>query len=965
MSVTLPQTRYGLFTLTSKAFRQTLTKSPSTILQEKIAEQLTPLAQIDKSSTVFENMKPEPGNFLPVIRLIEKQAEKKLHQTCLVYAQQKISFFELNQHANRVARYLQYIGVKKNQYVPVCIDKSIEMMIAMLAIFKTGATYVPLDPAHPADRIEFMLNDLQATLVFTTSITRKSLGAHAGKVIEIFESDSAAIGKQPAENISVSIRPDDVAYVIYTSGSTGRPKGVMVEQAAMYNYMVNSSTKFIHENENLYGSYIHLSNTFDASLTSLFMPMLAGKAAVISSTSGSEAFNDENFLKYAPYDFLNVTPAHLDFLAATVTDPQNWATRRLVIGGEALYTGHFDFFAENNVPLEIINLYGPTEATIGCTTYGFWLSDLKNQSNEIPIGAPIGETTIYLLQQEGDVVKIANTGEICIGGKNLAKGYLNRDELTRDKFIENPIQDSNCPLLYKTGDLGKWLPDGNLAYCGRIDNQVKISGYRIELGEIESVVNLMPFVNNSCVVATGDSDKKLICFVLPQYDKILAEIGATNTGSINAYLPSIEGDSDRVQTWLQSRLNTYLEERLPKYMVPGSFVVVNKFPLSSSGKIDRKALMSVRLPATRNVHPGRLPNSVEGTLIEVWQKVLGVDDVQVADNFFALGGNSVQAARMFNLLRKHLNLQVPISSLLKYPTVEGLATLFTSTVDTTLWDIVVPFRTEGSKPPLFLIHGGAGSVLFYKSLADLLPNDQPVYGIKPRGIDGIEPPINSIKEMARWYIEKIKTIQKTGPYYIGGYCFGASVAVEIASQLQQKGEQVAFLSSINGISPSYLRRQIGVPISFIRESLTRIPKHLKSNVPVIKAVCKEAVFMLKCVKAYIISTTRWKLLPLLSIKFNLPLPAHLAKDYYFVNNSNMGLRHQLIPYAGNLTIFKSPNMFDDDLLGWQEHVIGEIRLHEIPGDHENRMEIFREPFVNDFAKKFAVTLNEAQIEAIA
>ncbi|MCY7420816.1 MAG: alpha/beta fold hydrolase, partial [Chitinophagaceae bacterium] len=517
---------------------------------------------------------------------------------------------------------------------------------------------------------------------------------------------------------------------------------------------------------------------------------------------------------------------------------------------------------------------------------------------------------------------------------------------------------------YKTGDLGKWLPDGNLAYCGRIDNQVKISGYRIELGEIESVVNAMPFVNNSCVVATGESDKKLVCFVLPQFDKILAETGATSTGNSNTSILSNEGDLDNVQNWLQSRLTTYLEERLPIYMVPRSFVVVSKFPLSSSGKIDRKALMSVRLTDTRSKQPGRVPNSLEGILIEVWQKVLGQNEVQVNDNFFELGGNSVQAARMFNLLRKQFNRQVPLSSLLKYPTVEGLATLFTSTVDATLWDIVVPFRTEGLKPPLFLIHGGAGSVLFYKSLADLLPNDQPVYGIKPRGIDGKEPPINSIKKMARLYIKKIKAIQNKGPYYIGGYCFGASIAVEIASQLQQNGEKVAFLSSINGISPSYVRKEVGVRSSFIKESVTRFHQHAK-NASVIKAAATEAVFILKCVKAYSVSTICWKVLPGISMTFNLPLPYGLAKNYYLANNTDMGLSHQPTPYHGSLILFKSPNLFHDDLLGWQEHIVGDIRMHEISGDHENRMEIFKEPFVYDFAKKFASCLYEAQIAAIA
>ena len=903
----------------------------------------------------------QQNTFAPIISLIEKQVESKLQQTAFIYGQQQITFFELNQRANQVARYLQQNGVQKNQFIPVCIDRSIEMMIAMLAIFKVNATYVPFDPAHPKDRIAYMLNDLQATHLFATATTRQKLGSYGGQVIEVFEKDSGAIGKLDGENLSIPIHINDVAYVIYTSGSTGRPKGVMVEQGAMFNYMVNSSTRFIHDNNNPFGSYIHLSNTFDASLTSLFMPMLAGKSAVISSTSGSDAFNDENFLKYAPYDFLNITPAHLDFLVATVTDPKNWATQRLVIGGEALHTGHFDFFVENKVPLEIINLYGPTEATIGCTTYGFWLSDIKNQSREIPIGLPIDKTAIYLLQHSDEGLVESNSGEICIGGLTLAKGYLNQDDLTNEKFIDNPVKNTSSPRLYKTGDLGKWLPDGNLAYCGRIDNQVKISGYRIELGEIESVVNSMQYVNNCCVVAQGESVKKLVCFILPLYEKIIEEVEGFCIHDSDIAAQATDKSNEKIHQWLQSEIVTCLSERLPKYMVPVSYIFLKQLPLSSSGKIDRNALLTLQSKVLQRSIPSRSTTQPEQALIKIWLTVLGVKNIQVNDNFFELGGNSIQVAQMFNLVRRHFGHQLPLSTLLKAPTVEQLAELLSKKTDVNSNDILVPFKTKGTKPPLFLMHAGAGDILFYKELADILPDDQPVYAIMSQGMDGIKPPVNSIEKMASLYLKKIKAVQSRGPYFLGGYCFGATLAVEMANQLKLNGEKVAFLANINGISPSYIRKKVAVKSSARKESAQRIQAHLNNNVSLVTSIGGEVIFRLKCLKAYMVNVLYWKTMATVLIKINLPLPIRYAKDYYFFNNDAMLQKHKLKSYSGDMIIFRSAIFDMEPQLGWEDQIDGKITVNLISGDHSDRRQILNHPFVTELAQKVQEYLFKAQV----
>jgi amino acid adenylation domain-containing protein len=454
--------------------------------------------------------------------LFEEQVLKTPGNTAVVFKDQQLTYKQLNERANQLAHYLKGKGVKEELFVPLLLDRGVEMLIAVLGVLKAGGAFVPMDPNYPSERIGFMLADTDAKIAITNQNNKLHLQAAAGIEIIVLDNDDS-INLQPITDLPANVGFHNLAYVIYTSGSTGKPKGVMIEHGCLLNYLLNSKAKYISDDQNGAGSFVHLSYTFDASLTAMFMPLLAGKLIVIGSKHSIEVFEDDNLEKYAPYDFIKATPAHLELLGNTIrkNGDENWLTNKLVVGGEALHPGHLAPFVDKGVDVEIINEYGPTEATVGCCTYNFKaVSDRQRIKNGISIGSPIDNTQIYILDESEHLVPVGSAGEICIGGAGVARGYLKRPELSTLKFIKNPFIENDSGRLYKTGDLGRWLNDGNIEYIGRKDDQVKILGYRLELGEIESAVNNLKYVSSSCVVVKQDNDniKKLACYYVADYD---------------------------------------------------------------------------------------------------------------------------------------------------------------------------------------------------------------------------------------------------------------------------------------------------------------------------------------------------------------------------------------------------------------------------------------------------------------
>lgn len=502
-----------------------------------------------------------------LIDLFLEHVAKGPDKIALVYQDEKLSFRQLNERANQLAHYLRQKGVKGETLVPLCIERSIEMMVAILGIMKAGGVYVPIDPDVPPQRIEFLLEDIGVNIVIAGARSKaKLLGVKSQLDIISFRDDQHDIERMPLENPTNKVEPHHLAYIIYTSGSTGLPKGVMVEHKSIYNYLLNSREKFIKEGGNGSGTFIHIPYTFDASLKSIFTPLVSGKLAVISSEPSPFVFEDENLHRYAPYDFIQLTPAHLDFFYAEFKNKYNKPiTGKVSIGGEALYLSHFDPLIDKKATLEVINEYGPTETVVACTGYYFNFGVDIGLPRSLPIGKPINNVQIYLLDEDLSQIQPGEEGEICVGGVQVARGYLNQPELTKMKFIPNPFSDNENDKIYKTGDIGRLLPDGNIEYVGRKDTQVKIRGYRIELGEIESVLIQSKDIKNVVVEAPENKqgDKQLVAYIVPN------------------------------GTFDKQVILAYLKDKLPSHLIPERLIEMKSLPLTPNGKIDRKALLSI------------------------------------------------------------------------------------------------------------------------------------------------------------------------------------------------------------------------------------------------------------------------------------------------------------------------------------------------------------------------------------
>ncbi|MBZ5509515.1 MAG: amino acid adenylation domain-containing protein, partial [Acidobacteriia bacterium] len=482
-------------------------------------------------------------------------------KTALVCGKQELSYQELYDKSRDLALYLRSLGVKPESVVGLCLERSLDMMVGLLGILQAEGAYLPLDPEFSEERLAYMLEDSQAAVILTQERLQSKLSALAKKDAHVIALDrqwpeiSDTVAALKAKNVQLQqqVKPHHLAYVIYTSGSTGRPKGVMVEHKSLVNYLTYCINNYASPEDNVYASFLHFPLTFDASITSLFTPLLIGKAIDVNPKDNLDTFNDGEFLNQG-YDFIKLTPAHLLLLRSNSSNiPEEYFQKKnlFVVGGEALTHDHVDFLNLPNVDIEIVNEYGPTEATVGCATSRFSIGKSRQETSKscesITIGTPIANTQIYILDQHNNVQPIGVPGELHIAGDGLARGYLNRPELTGEKFVANPFAPGT--RMYKTGDLARWLEDGNIQYLGRIDTQVKIRGFRIELGEIEACLNQHPGIEDSVVIAQGEEgDKQLIAFYRAKDSRAeqIVELG-------------------------QEELRGHLLRSLPEYMAPAGF----------------------------------------------------------------------------------------------------------------------------------------------------------------------------------------------------------------------------------------------------------------------------------------------------------------------------------------------------------------------------------------------------------
>jgi amino acid adenylation domain-containing protein len=583
--------------------------------------------------------------------LFEEQVIRTPDHVAVVCTDQYLTYAQLNTRANQLAHYLRSLEVKSETLVGICVERSLEMLVGILGILKAGGAYVPLDPAYPQERIAFMLEDTQAPVLLTQARLVDRLPDSQAQIV-CLDSDWGTIAQFSEDNPESPPTPENLAYVIYTSGSTGKPKGTLIFHRGLVNYLCWCAQAYkVDQGE---GSLVHSSIAFDATITGLFAPLLVGsKVELLPEDLGIEALSTALRTK-SNYSLIKITPAQLELLAQQLpAETASNRTNAFIIGGENLTAQHVSFWQNSASETALVNEYGPTETVVGCCVY--WVSSGKHSSGSIPIGRPIANTQIYLLDRNLQPVPTGIPGEIYIGGAGVARGYLNRPEFTAERFIPNPFSSpsTSASRLYKTGDLAQFLPDGTIEYLGRMDHQVKIRGFRIELGEIETVLCQHPDVQQAVVIDREDTpgDKRLIAYLVPT----------------PATFPN------------PSTLRPFLQEKLPAYMVPSAFVLLKTLPLTTNGKVDRKAL-----PAPEQVRPELEAayvaprNPIESTLGEIWAEVLGLEQVGIYDNFFDLGGHSLLLTQVTSRIHHAFGVELPMRQLFEAPTIAALAEIIAS-----------------------------------------------------------------------------------------------------------------------------------------------------------------------------------------------------------------------------------------------------------------------------------------------
>ncbi|MDP1666746.1 MAG: amino acid adenylation domain-containing protein [Methylobacter sp.] len=690
-------------------------------------------------------------------QLFEEQVAKIPDAIALVFEDQQLSYQVLNAKANQLAHYLQTVGVKPGTRVAICMDRSIDLVIGLLAILKAGGAYVPLDLTYPRDRLAFMLEDTNARVLLTHSSLVAQLPICSGRLV-CLDTCWNDINQGSTDNLHCNTALNNPAYVMYTSGSTGVPKGVEVCHYNIARLILNNTYARFDDKQKF---LLLASIAFDASTFEVWGALLHGARCVIYPERVPILSSLEKIIKQQQISILWLTAS----LFNTVIDekPQILSTvAQVLTGGEALSISHINRALKQLPDTQLINGYGPTESTTFACCYPI-PKTIADQATSIPIGYPIANTQIYILDALLQPVPIGVSGEIHVGGDGLALGYLNRPELTAEKFIKHPFNDDPHARLYKTGDLARYLPDGTIEFLGRIDHQVKIRGFRIELGEIESVLGQHPQLFEVVVEVYEPvpGNKRLVAYLVPQ----------------------------STPAPLVSELRDFLKPKLPEFMIPSAFVCLDALPLTPNGKLDRKALPKPDQSQQELEADFIAPrNPVEKQLAEIWCNVLEIDRVGIRDNFFELGGHSLLVVKMVAEVNKLFNIDLPLGAIYQSPLVEELGIIISSGNRQPSWYSLVPIQTQGSRPPLFAIHT--------LSLVDLprhLGKDQPLYFLRygmaaEIGNRSLSLPL--LEDLASHYIKELQQIQPHGPYYLIGFSFGGVIAYEMACQLVTNGHQV-------------------------------------------------------------------------------------------------------------------------------------------------------------------------------
>ena len=719
-------------------------------------------------------------------------------RSALIQGATTLTYAQLDQRSNAVARVLTANGARPEALVGLLMDRSPDLLIGLLAILKTGAAYVPLDPSAPAERQATMLDDCRPVLVLTRASLVDLVPSGVGRMC--IDTDPLLRG-EAAEPPDVDIRAEHRAYVLYTSGSTGTPKGVEITHGALANLIESfliapglTATDCV---------LAHVTLSFDVSIIELLLPLTAGARIVLAAAPDNR---DGRALVMLMTNhgvtFITGTPSFFRLLLGAGWT--NAAGVTVFCGGEAMSRELADELLA--IVATLWNAYGPTETTV-------WSSCWRvTAAGPIVIGDPILNTDLHILDSNLRPVPRGTIGELCIGGAGLARGYLNQPSLTAAKFPHHALGTAHDGRLCRTGDEARRLDDGGIELLGRVDRQIKIDGFRIEPGEIESALSTHAAVEHAIVQAIDKApgDTRLVAYIVH-----------------GANQPPREAD-----------LIAHARRMLPLHMVPSAFVMIERAPLTPNGKLDSRALPA---PDWRRVGSGQAsapPESpIQHRLAAMWLEILGLDRIGVDDNFFDIGGRSRLGAALFARIEREFGVRMPLATLFESPTIAQLEEAIERSLrgEAKDWDALVAIRPGGSRLPLFFIHPVGGNVLAYRDLIAHIDRDVPCYGLQAIGLDGRRAPLTSVEAMAERYLRDIRSIQQRGPYRVCGFSFGGLVAFEIARLLRAAGEDIGLLALLDTDFPectatfgTHMPARFTVFRRWIHPALQRMRRHLSS-----------------------------------------------------------------------------------------------------------------------------------------
>ncbi len=889
---------------------------------------------------------------MSICRFLQARVDLNPESMAIEDALTKLTYQQLNIRVNQLANYLRKQGVKPNVLVGVYTERSVETAIAILGVLQAGGAYVPLDPAYPPDRLTSILAETNLRLVLTQQHLAVDLET-AGIDLFLLDTDWDRVAAESESLATTAATPADLAYIMYTSGSTGKPQGVQItiEQVAEYLQALNEVVKIRPDDVYL----LSASFSFSSSIRQLLLPLSQGAKVIITSKEhttnlGSllELIQTKNITIVdtvaSVWNYILVSLSELD--RSEQHTLMNTQIRLLMFSGGLLTFQLLERVrSQFRQTPQIVNIYGQTE-TIGVCAYQ--VPDDSNQlTGYVPVGYSYPHHQVYVLTDRLERVSGGSIGQLCVAVSNSVRGYLNNSQLTDRKFIANPFSANPRSRLYKTGDLARYLPDGNLEIVGRQDFQVKIRGMRVEIEEIETVLMQHPAVRQAAVIGKSrlSSNKDAFSSSPRQIKRAKSLPSKQPEEQIIAYIVPHRSLAIDV-----SELREFLKTKLTDYAIPSVFEILEVLPLTPNQKIDRQ-----RLPApSRDVTVIPPRDELELQLVQIWEQALEIQPIGIRDNFFDLGGHSLIALQVFAKIEQKWQKRLSWGILFASSTIAEIAEIIRQERVATTWSPLVLLKAGKSQPPLFCIHALGGTLFSYYDLVRRCGEDRPIYGLQSLGIDGEQQPLDRVEDMADYFIQAIQAIQPQGPYLLVGYSFGGIVAFEMARQLTELGERVDFLGIIDIRSPTvaqdrmslkkwsifHLKRLKSLNFTeqiayFIDKILFRISIKTKGDAAGYKEVMTRKLSTFEMFKPELLNV----------LEANLQAIKHYLPQVYSGTATLFWCEYQ------SLYIDRYPD------LGWGQLVTGGVESIDIPGEH---LSLLAEPHVRVLAEKLQLCLDRIE-----